>query len=218
MDNLILIGGGGHARDIFGLIEHINEASPNHIKVTAILDDQWENTERFRGCQIPLVRGILDNLHLGKEFVACIGYPKNRGLMYKTAIEHGLTPYTALVHPRATLCSNVSVGKGSTILAGALISPNAVIGQNSYISVGTIIGHDTVLGDNVSVMPRASISGDVNIGSNVLIGSGAIILENLEIGDGAIVAAASLVTRNVKAGSTVMGIPARAVKHQGVPD
>lgn len=208
-DGLLLIGGGGHARDIYGLIDDMNQIKSVSLSVNSILDDEWENTERFRGCAVELVKGIKENLHLGDTFIICIGYPKNRVILTELAIEGGLVPHEALIHPNANVSNNCKVGAGSIILGVASLSPNVVIGQNSYISHGVLIGHDTIIGDNVSIMPGANISGDVIVGSNVLIGSGATILEKMVIGDGAVVGAASLVTRDVGDGATVVGVPAK---------
>lgn len=209
MGKLVLIGGGGHARDIFGLIEDINEVNPASISITTILDDTWENKKRFQGCNVELVVGIERNLNPGDKFIICIGYPKNRKLLGEMALKNGLAPFEALVHPSANIAKNCQIGAGSVILGATSLSPNVIVGRNSHISQGAIVGHDTIVGDNVSVMPGARISGNVVIGSNVLIGSGAVILEKIIIGEEAVIGAASLVTRNVDAGKTVMGIPAK---------
>jgi len=209
MENLLLIGGGGHARDILGLIEDINDASVTPVKVSAILDDEWANTTRFGGCEVELIKGIECNLHLAKYFISCIGYPKYRKTLTDLAISHGLKPYRALIHPSSNASATCKVGAGSAILGLTSLSPNVVVGQNSYISHGVLLGHDTVVGDYVSVMPGASVSGDVNIGAGALVGAGATILEGLTIGEGATVGAGSLVTKNVGAGVTVVGVPAK---------
>ena len=209
MENILLIGGGGHARDILGLVEHINAASIATINVSAILDDEWVNTKRFGGCEVELITGIESNLHLEEYFIICIGYPKSRKILTDLAISRGLKPYRALIHPSSNASSACRVGAGSAILGATSLSPNVIIGENSYISVGVILGHDTVVGDNVSIMPAAMVSGDVLIGSDVLVGAGATILQGLTIGEGATVGAGSLVTKNVRAGVTVVGVPAK---------
>jgi sugar O-acyltransferase (sialic acid O-acetyltransferase NeuD family) len=209
MENLLLIGGGGHARDILGLVEDINDAFDDPINVAAILDDEWENTKRFDGCEIALVKGISSNLRLGKYFVICIGYPKYRKELTDLAISNGLKPYRPLIHPTANISRTCKVGDGSVVLGLSSFSPNVVVGCNSYVSHGVLLGHDAVVGDNVSIMPGASVSGDVAIGAGVLVGAGATILQGLTIGEGATVGAGSLVTKDVSPGTTVMGAPAR---------
>lgn len=51
----------------------------------------------------------------------------------------------------------------------------------------------------------------VTIGRNVWIGAGALILPGVTIGDDAIVGAGSVVARDVPEGTTVVGVPARAL-------
>ena len=179
MNKLLLVGGGGHARDIYGLIEDINAFNAVPIIVTAILDDWWGNTERFNGCNVELVTGIKENLKWGDKFIICIGYPGNRKILNELALESGLTPFDALIHPSANLGKNLKISNGSAIFGATSVSPNVKVGRNSVIHYGASIGHDTSIGDNVSIMPGAIISGDVMIGSNVLIGTGAIVLEKI---------------------------------------
>lgn len=207
--NLVLIGGGGHARDIYGLIDDINKKSSLQIEVDAILDDTWQNTSRFVGCDVPLVKGIEKNLKKGDRFVTCIGYPENRKKLSALAISKGLSFQSPLIHPLANIGREIDFGFGSVVFGLCNLSSNVKIGENSCISYGVSVGHDTVIGDNVSVMPGAVIGGDVTIGSDVLVGSGAIILEKIVVGSGATVGAGSLVTKNIESCAVVIGVPAK---------
>jgi serine O-acetyltransferase len=49
------------------------------------------------------------------------------------------------------------------------------------------------------------------IGDNVAIGAHAVVLGPVRIGDGATVGAGAIVTRDVPPGTTVVGVPARAL-------
>ena len=191
------------------LVDDVNADSNATISVEAILDDEWENTERFVGCDVELVKGIQENLSAGRMFITCIGYPESRKKLTALALERGLAPHPAITHPMSNIGKNVRIGNGSVMLGMTTVSSNVAVGEHSYISHGVLIGHDTIIGNNVSIMPGASISGDVEIGSDVLVGAGAIILEKIVVGDGATIGAGSLVTRDVPSGATVVGIPAK---------
>ncbi|MCE0504221.1 MULTISPECIES: sugar O-acetyltransferase [unclassified Roseivivax] len=53
----------------------------------------------------------------------------------------------------------------------------------------------------------------VRVGADVWIGASAILLPGITVGDGAIIGAGAVVTRDVPEGATVVGNPARPVRH-----
>ena len=83
---------------------------------------------------------------------------------------------------------------------GVVIHPAAVIGSNCLIFQQVTIG-------------TGSVQGYPNIGSNVDIGAGAKILGGITIGNNVKIGANSVVIENVPANCTVVGIPARIIKH-----
>jgi serine O-acetyltransferase len=77
------------------------------------------------------------------------------------------------------------------------------IGANCRVNQQVTIGFG-----NTDRLPR--------LGDNVHIGAGARVLGDLTIGDNVIVGANAVVTKDVPANCTVVGIPARIVKRDGV--
>ncbi|MFL6733227.1 MAG: serine O-acetyltransferase EpsC [Sphingomicrobium sp.] len=103
------------------------------------------------------------------------------------------------------------------------IHPGAKIGRNFFIDHGfTVIGETAEIGDDVTIYQCVTLGGTnptTGVGgkrhptlrSSVVIGSGAQVLGPIEVGEGAKIGANSVVTRDVLPGSTVVGIPAKAV-------
>lgn len=96
----------------------------------------------------------------------------------------------------------------------------------TILDSGTVtIGEGTMLGPSVQIYcaehhkdtvlrsQGLEVARPVTIGADVWIGGGAIILGGISIGDGAIVGAGSVVTKDVPAGATVVGNPARPLRH-----
>lgn len=216
---IVLLGGGGHASDVLGLLEAANQRSEK-FHVTYICDNQCR-ASRFRNrnvCIVGDIGEVCNSIDLQNTFyVAAVGYPKARMTLARQASYLKLTPAEALVHPiGVSVGTGVVIGDGTVILANASISPNAIIGAHCYLSHGSMVGHDSVIKDGCSIMPGASISGDVTLGERVLVGAGAVVLQGLTIGDDVQIGANAVVTKNVSKGTTVIGIPAQPVGRKTV--
>ena len=89
--------------------------------------------------------------------------------------------------------------------------------------MGVVIGETTKVGSNVTIYQGVTLGGTgkekgkrhPTIGDNVVIGAGAKVLGPIEIGDNCRVGAGSVVLKPAPPNSTVVGIPARVVYHNG---
>ena len=210
---IVLIGGGGHASDVLGAIEALNKKNLNAqgagLEVVGVVADDEIDMKRFVGRGVKQI-GTLDDLkHLDvSHYIACVGYPEGRKIVAERANACNLVAAT-VIHPRAWMPENVTVGSGSVILAGVCISPLVSIGSHAYISHGALIGHDCIVSNFVSVMPGASISGDTFLGEGCLIGASATVLQGRLVGEWAVIGAGAVVTSDIPAKVTAKGMPAR---------
>ena len=122
----------------------------------------------------------------------------------------GLQPI-AFIHPWTSVCSDVVIGDGAQIMAGACISTRVRIGDQTIVNHMANVDHECILGKGVHVAPGAILAGCVTVQDHVMIGAGATILPNLTIEEDAIVGAGAVVTKDVGAGSVVIGVPARRI-------
>ena len=145
-------------------------------------------------------------------------YPGVRALrMYRRAhffYKHGFSFLARLISQRAARKTGIE------------IHPGATIGRRLVIDHGTgvVIGETTEIGDDVLIYQGVTLGGtgkDVGkrhptIGNNVMISSGAKVLGPFKVGDNARIAAGAVVLNEVPPNSTVVGVPARVVKQNGV--
>ncbi|MBA3668124.1 MAG: serine acetyltransferase [Sphingomonas sp.] len=120
------------------------------------------------------------------------------------------------------------VNHTARLLTAIDIHPGAKIGANFFIDHGfTVIGETAEIGNDVTIYQNVTLGGtnpSTGIGgkrhptlrSGVVIGSGAQVLGPIEVGEGARVGANAVVTHDVDPGSTVVGIPAKAVAAEAV--
>ncbi len=133
---------------------------------------------------------------------------KDRINMAKYLSSFGLKPIS-FIHPWTSVCSDVVIGDGVQIMAGACISSRVKIGDQTIINHMTNVDHECTLGKGVHIAPGATLAGCIEVQDYVMIGTGATVLPNLIIGEGATVGAGAVVTKDVEPNSVVVGIPAK---------
>lgn len=113
-------------------------------------------------------------------------------------------------------------------LTGIEIHPGATIGKRFFIDhgMGVVIGETTIIGDDCILYQGVTLGGvgtgehkvkrHPTLKNNVMISSGARIIGNVTIGDNSIVGASSVVLKDVPPNCTVVGVPGRIVKENGV--
>jgi sugar O-acyltransferase (sialic acid O-acetyltransferase NeuD family) len=121
-------------------------------------------------------------------------------------------PCAVLVHPQAMLARSAFVGAGTVVFAGVVLAAHVTVGANVVLYSGAIVEHDSVLESHVYCSPGVVLAGAVTVREGAFLGAGAVVLPGLEIGRDAVVGAGAVVTESVAAGSTVAGVPARALR------
>lgn len=113
------------------------------------------------------------------------------------------------IHPFASVASPATIGEGTMLCAGAIVSPRAVLGRGVLLNTKASIDHDCVIGDFVHIAPGATLGGDVQVGAETFIGPGATVAAGIRIGARAVIGAGAVVVRDVPDDVTTWGVPAR---------
>ena len=111
-------------------------------------------------------------------------------------------------------------------LTGIEIHPGAKIGRRFFIDhgMGVVIGETTEIGNDVTIYHQVTLGGTSTkkgkrhptIGNNVVIGAGAKVLGPVKIGNNCKIGANSVVIKDVPPNSTVVGIPGKVVRRDGI--
>ena len=209
MTRLVIIGAGGHGRELLDIVEAVNAVSPT-FEFLGFLDDgpgPWERVER-RGATVLGPVGRLTDLDA--QYSIGIGSPEDRCRIDGFATESDCQGAT-LVHPQATITSDVRAALGLVMAAGSRITTNVTVGRHVHLNLNATLSHDCEVGSYSVLNPGAHVSGDVVLGESVVVGSGAVVREGRKVGDRTVIGAGAVVITNLPADSTAVGVPAKVI-------
>lgn len=206
---LLILGAGGHARV---LIEALRQGG--HVPAGLVDADPSLTGTRIMG--IPV---------LGTD-EAILGYPPEevrlvnglgsvasmarRKELYLGLFRRGYR-FATVLHPFTAIASDVELGDGIQVMAGAVLQVGVRVGEDCIINTRASVDHDCIIGNHVHIAPGVTVSGGVCIEDDVHIGTGATLIQGVRIGRGSTIGAGAVVVRNVSPGATAYGVPAREV-------
>jgi sugar O-acyltransferase (sialic acid O-acetyltransferase NeuD family) len=215
VQDLVIIGAGGHAREILDLALAQNRIETTWNVRGTLVDaafaaeaDRWPGPPRLGD----LAWLTEPNLR-GCALIVAIGDPAVRARIVRE-IDSGCThspTYATLVHPSAVIGSRVELAEGVVVGAGSVLTCDIMIGRHAHINVASSLAHDCRVDEFATLAPGVNVAGWVHVGAGVEIGTGAIVIPKVQIGEGAVVGAGSTVTRDVAPKTTVVGTPARPI-------
>lgn len=209
----MIVGAGGFGRETADVVDAVNAAAGDPVwRLLGVVDDAPSpgNLERLARRSLPYL-GTTDELLSGgtrPHFLVGIGSPVVRRRLADRLEDAGLMAAT-VVHPAASIGSEVSIGAGTIICAGARVTTHIRLGRHVQLNPNATVGHDTTLGDFVSMNPASSVSGDCAIEDGVLIGVAGVVLNGLTIGAGAVLGGSACAVRDLAPGVVAVGVPAK---------
>lgn len=201
MNRLMIIGAGGHGKVIADI------AAKNGYTDICFVDDHAKGL--CVGFPVVGTTAELENWNDGAtDFVIGIG---NNAVRKKIAQQYDVN-WVALIHPSAQRGLQTSVGKGTVVMAGAVINACAAVGEHCIINTGAIVEHDNVIEDFVHISPNAALGGTVRIGALTHVGIGAAVRNNIRICAECTIGAGAVVVKNIDCCGVYAGVPARRIK------
>lgn len=204
---IVIIGAGGHGREVLDVIEALNTVEASW-EFSGFIDDGTPDAMLLKR-RDALWRGGIESLaDFQGTYLIGIGDPRARQEIDRHASALGVEPAT-LVHPSSSVGADVVLGPGTLVTAGARVTTNVRTGRHVHLNLNSTVTHDCRLEDYVTVNPGANISGNVTLQEGVTIGTGATVIQGKTVGAYATVGAGAVVVRDVEPGATVIGVPAR---------
>jgi sugar O-acyltransferase (sialic acid O-acetyltransferase NeuD family) len=202
---LLIYGAGGLGREVLSMINQLSDW-----EVSGFVDDVLPVETMVKGLPVLGNKSYLNKFSGNCHLIVAIGDPATKKKII-SSIENKNVLYPILIHPAAVLqdALNITIGKGSIICAGCVLTCDITIGEHVLLNLNTTIGHDVRIGNYASLMTGVNIGGQVEIGDEVLIGSGSNVRNKTHVGAHASVGMGSVVIKNVLPSTIVAGVPAK---------
>lgn len=201
---IIVLGGGGHCRQVLDILLQQKE-----YEVAGIIDNSTK--EPVMGIS---VIGTDDNLeeifHLGitSAFVA-IGNDEIRKKCCDSLEKIGFT-LISVVSPHSIISNYATLGSGTVVMPGAVLNSCAMVGNGCIINTKSSVDHDCKIGNFSHIAPGVTLCGSVVVGENSFVGAGSTVKQGVNIGKNVTIGLGSVVIRDILDGVTAYGIPARS--------
>lgn len=206
--DLVIVGAGGHGRELYDTVVAAGEAS--RWRVLGVVDDAPGSVDRLQRLGLELLGPVDWLFEHPSTYALGIGTSAVRARLVERFDAAGLEP-ASVIHPDAHLGRDCRLDPGVVVFDRSTITTNVSIGRHTHVNVGCAVQHDSVVGEFVQMSPGVLVNGDCSIGDRVFLGTGAIVTRGVTVGSDAVIGAGAVVLHDVPDGARVHGVPARRV-------
>ena len=201
MEGMIIIGTGGFAVELAGLIRGKDQKVAGFIgpKPIRSMPEKWLGDD-----------DIIETLSKDSKVIIAVGKPEIREKLAELIKKQNIQQQS-FTHPSSYVSPEAKLGSGSIIYPNVTIHSGVNLQQNVLINSNVTVGHETEIGKFTNIGPGASLGGCCKIGNQVFVGIGASTVENITINNKVIIGAGAAVVSDVKEIGTYVGIPAKKI-------
>ncbi|HKP84687.1 MAG TPA: acetyltransferase [Blastocatellia bacterium] len=214
MKRIVIIGAGGHGREVADIIRHQARAG-GRIEALGFADDNRDlHGQNLDGLPVLGDLSWFEGVDRRDVTVVCaVGSPRICRLLVERAREIGLG-FANVISPLANVSSFARLGEGVTVFPNVTINTGALVDSYSILNIAATVSHDAKVGRYCNINPGVHLAGSVTIGEGCYIGMGANVIQGLTVGAWSVVGAGAAVIRDLPGGVTAVGVPARIIKRR----
>lgn len=203
---ICIVGTGGFAREVLCCLADVLSILGKQVTEASCFMETDEHYRETEIMGVPVIRESDFDPALYQVLVA-IADPSVRKRVVAQLPE--TTQYASIVHPSAVLSDHITLGEGSIVCAGTILTCNISIGKHAQLNLHTSIGHDCRIGDFFTTAPGARISGNCAVGDCVYFGTNAAARQGLRICDDVTVGMGTMVLNDISRQGVYVGNPLR---------
>jgi UDP-perosamine 4-acetyltransferase len=208
MPDLLMVGGGGHARVLQELLTEAGHDLAGYV-APSDADLLLEGAlQRYTDEQVLALNP--------EEFLLINGIGSSGDLSLRASVFEKFKAagfnFLQLVAPTAHVSDSAAVTEGVQVMHMAVVHTDAKIDDNTIVNTGAIVEHHNVIGAHCHIAIGAVLAGNVTVGDRTHIGANATVLQGVTIGSNCIIGAGAVVLNDVSDGHVAVGVPAVAKK------
>jgi sugar O-acyltransferase (sialic acid O-acetyltransferase NeuD family) len=212
MEDIVILGNGGFAKEVAFLIDSINAVEKKWNILGYIAKDDSDIGKQHGKYPVFNSDNWLGNINRPVSAVFGLGSPELTAKIFLGLNNNRNIHFPNLIHPNVVADWNlIKIGEGNIICAGNILTIDIEIGSHNIFNLGCTVGHDTIIGNYNVFNPSVNISGGILLGNKNLVGTGAQILQFLNICDNNKIGAGAVVTKNIDESGTYVGMPAKKI-------
>ncbi len=211
MEDIFIIGSGGHAKVIIDIVEKeglynilgLLNAQPNIGEKILGYEVLGKDTDLAQFTKSHVIKGVI--IAVGDDFI-------RSKVVTRIRKENAELSFFSAIHPRSAISSDVIIGEGTVIMAGVSVNATSTIGEFCILNTNSSLDHDSVMGNFSSLAPGVIAGGECEIGAYSAINIGAVLLPRIKVGEHSVVGAGALVNKAVGAFEVAYGSPAKKIR------
>ena len=212
MKRVIIIGAGGHGREVAEILRHQSKHVGGPSVLGFIVDEPNQHHEVINGLPVLGDWSWFQSIDRNDVAVICaVGLPDVRKRLVARAVSSGLS-FADAISASAYVSPDAKLGKGVMIFPHTAISANTVIDDHVIVNVGATISHDARINRYGTINPGVNLAGNVTIGEGCYLGVGSSVIQRVSIGPWSVIGAGAVVIQNLPEHVTAVGVPARIIK------
>ena len=199
MDEIILVGAGGHARACIDVIE-----STGRYKIAGLVEKDTLNNQINLGYAVigddSELQGLRQKYGHALITVGQTKAPDTRVRLFQllNQLDYALPMIASL---KAHVSQHAQIGDGTIVMHGAIVNANARIGKNCIINNQSLIEHDVLVGNHCHISTGTILNGESQVEHESFVGSGSVVRERIKIGPQSFVAGGTRVMRDLPSNS-----------------
>jgi len=197
MQEVIIIGAGGHAAEIDEYIQFANQAASSAVwEVVGFLDDNPDSYTKY-AFSAPLLGTISGHsIDPAAAYIMGIANLAYRRPIIEKFVAAGAR-FATVIHPGTYVSKSAIIGQGVVIAPNVNIGPNVKIGDFTLLNARCSIGHDSELGRYNFICPNVSLSGFTKVGDENLFGVNSATIPGIQIGSKNKIAAGMVLDKDI---------------------